>query len=64
MTVSSHTAPRLDVPPPPPVVTLLEVTVTAPRPAKKPAKAKRYECGAFEALENDAVQQVRRREWK
>lgn len=61
---SSVTFVRDDVPPPPVVVTLEEVTVTVPKAIKKPAKAKRYECGAFERLETDAVQMVRRCEWK
>lgn len=61
---SSVTIRRDEVPAPPTVVTLPEVTVTAPKAIKKPAKAKRYECGAFEALQNDATQQVRRCEYR
>lgn len=61
---SSATFAAVDVPAPTPVVTLPEVTVTVPKAIKKPAKAKQYKCGAFERLETDAVQQVRRCEWR
>lgn len=55
------------VPTPPPVVTAQEVIVAAPKAIKKPAKpakAKTYQCGQFEPLQNDAVQQVRRCEFR
>lgn len=64
---SSLTISRDDVPTPPPVVTVQEVIVAAPKAIKKPAKpakAKTYQCGQFEPLQNDAVQQVRRCEFR
>jgi len=51
------------IPDPEPIQTVAEVTIVGKLPAKKRAK-KSYRCGQFEPLENDAVQMVRRCEWR